>query len=33
MFNNAGIMHPEDDSALTTEEGIWLVEIFFFCQL
>ncbi|KAI9496190.1 hypothetical protein BDB00DRAFT_135670 [Zychaea mexicana] len=23
MFNNAGIMHPEDDSALTTEERIW----------
>ncbi|GAA6046411.1 hypothetical protein JCM3770_004905 [Rhodotorula araucariae] len=23
MFNNAGIMHPEDDNALTTEERIW----------
>ena len=27
MFNNAGIMHPEDDSALTTDEHIWLVKI------
>ncbi|QRV72412.1 Enoyl-(Acyl carrier protein) reductase [Ceratobasidium sp. AG-Ba] len=23
MFNNAGIMHPEDDNAITTEEKIW----------
>lgn len=23
MFNNAGIMHPEDDNALNTEERIW----------
>ncbi|QRW01456.1 Enoyl-(Acyl carrier protein) reductase [Ceratobasidium sp. AG-Ba] len=23
MFNNAGIMHPEDDNAITTEENIW----------
>ncbi|CDS09091.1 Putative Glucose 1-dehydrogenase [Lichtheimia ramosa] len=23
MFNNAGIMHPEDDNALTTQERIW----------
>jgi NAD(P)-dependent dehydrogenase (short-subunit alcohol dehydrogenase family) len=23
MFNNAGIMHPADDNALNTEEGIW----------
>ncbi|KAJ8522998.1 hypothetical protein ONZ45_g523 [Pleurotus djamor] len=23
MFNNAGIMHPKDDDALTTEESIW----------
>ncbi|KAI8876851.1 oxidoreductase [Backusella circina FSU 941] len=23
MFNNAGIMHPEDDNALTTEDKIW----------
>ncbi|KAF9495739.1 NAD(P)-binding protein [Pleurotus eryngii] len=23
MFNNAGIMHPKDDDALTTEEHIW----------
>ncbi|KAF7727665.1 hypothetical protein EC973_007323 [Apophysomyces ossiformis] len=23
MFNNAGIMHPKDDNALTTEERIW----------
>jgi NAD(P)-dependent dehydrogenase (short-subunit alcohol dehydrogenase family) len=23
MFNNAGIMHPEDDNALNTEEAIW----------
>jgi len=23
MFNNAGIMHPEDDNALNTEESIW----------
>jgi len=23
MFNNAGIMHPEDDNALNTEEKIW----------
>ncbi|ESK93712.1 short-chain dehydrogenase [Moniliophthora roreri MCA 2997] len=23
MFNNAGIMHPEDDNALNTEENIW----------
>lgn len=23
MFNNAGIMHPEDDHALNTEERIW----------
>lgn len=25
MFNNAGIMHPEDDNALNTEERIWYV--------
>jgi NAD(P)-dependent dehydrogenase (short-subunit alcohol dehydrogenase family) len=24
MFNNAGIMHPDDDNALNTEEYIWL---------
>lgn len=23
MFNNAGIMHPEDDNALNTEQRIW----------
>ncbi|KAM0788885.1 hypothetical protein ACM66B_002969 [Microbotryomycetes sp. NB124-2] len=23
VFNNAGIMHPEDDNALNTEERIW----------
>ena len=23
QFNNAGIMHPEDDTALNTEERIW----------
>ena len=23
QFNNAGIMHPEDDNALNTEEKIW----------
>ncbi|KAF8165050.1 hypothetical protein B0H34DRAFT_220864 [Crassisporium funariophilum] len=23
MFNNAGVMHPEDDNALNTEERIW----------
>ncbi|KAL1924441.1 uncharacterized protein VTP21DRAFT_4095 [Calcarisporiella thermophila] len=23
MFNNAGIMHPEDDNAITTSERIW----------
>jgi NAD(P)-dependent dehydrogenase (short-subunit alcohol dehydrogenase family) len=23
MFNNAGIMHPEDDNALNTEDKIW----------
>jgi len=23
MFNNAGIMHPDDDTALNTEEKIW----------
>lgn len=23
MFNNAGIMHPQDDNALNTEEHIW----------
>lgn len=23
MFNNAGIMHPKDDDALTTTEAIW----------
>ncbi|CEP16383.1 hypothetical protein [Parasitella parasitica] len=23
MFNNAGIMHPEDDNALTTAEKVW----------
>jgi len=23
MFNNAGIMHPDDDNAITTEEKIW----------
>ncbi|KAJ1984285.1 hypothetical protein H4R34_000753 [Dimargaris verticillata] len=23
MFNNAGIMHPEDDNALNTDERIW----------
>lgn len=26
MFNNAGIMHPEDDNALNTEERIWYVK-------
>lgn len=25
MFNNAGIMHPQDDNALTTEERVWYV--------
>jgi NADP-dependent 3-hydroxy acid dehydrogenase YdfG len=28
MFNNAGIMHPEDDNALNTEEHIWYDNIF-----
>lgn len=23
LFNNAGIMHPKDDDAITTEEAIW----------
>ena len=23
LFNNAGLMHPEDDDAVTTEEKIW----------
>jgi NAD(P)-dependent dehydrogenase (short-subunit alcohol dehydrogenase family) len=23
VFNNAGIMHPQDDNAITTEEKIW----------
>lgn len=23
MFNNAGIMHPDDDTAETTEERVW----------
>jgi len=23
MFNNAGIMHPEDDDVVNTEERIW----------
>lgn len=23
VFNNAGIMHPRDDNALTTEESVW----------
>lgn len=23
MFNNAGIMHPDDDNAITTEERVW----------
>lgn len=23
VFNNAGIMHPADDNALTTEDKIW----------
>ncbi|KIM29568.1 hypothetical protein M408DRAFT_328806 [Serendipita vermifera MAFF 305830] len=23
MFNNAGIMHPQDDNAITTEESVW----------
>jgi len=23
MFNNAGIMHPDDDNALNTEERVW----------
>jgi NAD(P)-dependent dehydrogenase (short-subunit alcohol dehydrogenase family) len=23
IFNNAGIMHPDDDNALNTEERIW----------
>lgn len=26
MFNNAGIMHPEDDNALNTEERIWYAD-------
>lgn len=26
IFNNAGIMHPEDDNALNTEERIWCRE-------
>jgi NAD(P)-dependent dehydrogenase (short-subunit alcohol dehydrogenase family) len=26
IFNNAGIMHPEDDNALNTEERIWYGE-------
>ena len=25
IFNNAGIMHPDDDNALNTEERIWLI--------
>lgn len=25
MFNNAGIMHPEDDNALNTEDRVWYV--------
>jgi NAD(P)-dependent dehydrogenase (short-subunit alcohol dehydrogenase family) len=31
MFNNAGIMHPEDDNALNTEERIWF-DILCVCQ-
>jgi NAD(P)-dependent dehydrogenase (short-subunit alcohol dehydrogenase family) len=27
IFNNAGIMHPEDDNALNTEERIWFLKI------
>jgi NAD(P)-dependent dehydrogenase (short-subunit alcohol dehydrogenase family) len=23
IFNNAGIMHPDDDNAITTEEKVW----------
>ena len=23
VFNNAGIMHPDDDNAITTEERVW----------
>ena len=23
MFNNAGIMHPDDDNAMTTPEKVW----------
>jgi NAD(P)-dependent dehydrogenase (short-subunit alcohol dehydrogenase family) len=23
MFNNAGIMHPNDDNAMTTDENVW----------
>lgn len=23
VFNNAGIMHPDDDNAITTEENVW----------
>ena len=23
MFNNAGIMHPNDDDAVTTDEAVW----------
>lgn len=23
VFNNAGIMHPQDDNALTTDEKVW----------
>ena len=25
QFNNAGIMHPQDDNAINTEEKIWCV--------
>ena len=27
LFNNAGIMHPADDNALTTPENIWYVRL------
>lgn len=23
IFNNAGIMHPDDDNAMTTDEKVW----------
>ena len=23
LFNNAGIMHPSDDNAMTTEDKVW----------